>query len=309
MQDQLTTTEFTVTTQDETATHALIVIEPLEQGYGHTLGNSLRRVLLSSLPGCAFTSVRFTGVDHQFTTIEGVTEDVLQITLNLKSVRIRSLTGSGGVARINAKGPGVITAKDIEVEGGLEIVNPEQPIATLAKGATLTCELVVETGFGYAQAKDRVTAGIGEILLDALYSPVITVSYRIESTRVGRRTDYDRLLLDVTTDGTMLPSEAVKQAAVILQAQFTQIVNPKVVEPAPVVPVVSAEEAEVLRLTVEELDLPTRIANALRKGGFETVGDLRGVPREVIAKVKNLGDKSVDIIQDAVMAKGVSLGE
>jgi len=301
--------QFSVTAQDPTATRAVIVIEPLEQGYGHTLGNALRRVLLTSLSGAALTSVRFNQAEHEFTTIKGVTEDVLELTLNLKAIRVRSLTGQGGVARLDVKGPKTVTAADLELEGGLEIVNPEAHIATLAKDAVLSAEMVVETGVGYAPAKDRSEAGIGEIILDALFSPVITVSYTVEATRVGRRTDFDRLLLDITTDGSLEPLAAVKQASEILQAHFSQVINPVEIVKAPVAAPVSLEEAEVLRLTVEELDLPTRIANALRKGGFETVGDLRGVPRIVIAKVKNLGEKSVDIIQDALMAKGVSLGD
>lgn len=309
MQNHLNSPQFAVTETKQTPTSASIVIEPLEQGYGHTLGNALRRVLLTSLPGCAFTSVRFDGVDHQFTTIPGVSEDVLDITLNLKAVRVKSLTGTGGVARIDASGPGVVTAKDIVVEGGLEIVNPSQVIATLSKGASLKCELVADTGIGYLQAKDQSDSGVGEIVLDALYSPVVTVSYKVESTRVGRRTDFDKLVLEITTDGSVEPVDAVKQAAQILSAHFTQVITPTEVEPASTEPAVSTEEAEVLRLTVEELDLPTRIANALRKGGFETVGDLQGVPREVVAKVKNLGDKSVDVIQAALDQKGVSLGE
>ncbi len=301
--------QFGVTAQNTTSTRAVIVIEPLEQGYGHTLGNALRRVLLSSLSGAAITSVRFQQAEHEFTTIKGVSEDVLELTLNLKQVRIKSLTGQGGVARLDVKGPKTVTAADLELEAGLEIVNPEAEIATLAKDAVLTAEMVVETGVGYFPAKDRGQVGISEIALDALYSPVITVSYTVESTRVGRRTDFDRLLLDITTDGSLEPMEAVRQAAGILQAHFNQVITPIQKVEKPVEEPVSLEEAEMLRLTVEELDLPTRIANALRKGGFETVGDLRGVPKQVIAKVKNLGEKSVDIIQDALMTKGVSLGD
>ncbi len=301
--------QFGVTAQNTTSTRAVIIIEPLEQGYGHTLGNALRRVLLSSLSGAAITSVRFQQAEHEFTTIKGVSEDVLELTLNLKQVRIKSLTGQGGVARLDVKGPKTVTAADLELEAGLEIVNPEAEIATLAKDAVLTAEMVVETGVGYFPAKDRGQVGISEIALDALYSPVITVSYTVESTRVGRRTDFDRLLLDITTDGSLEPMEAVRQAAGILQAHFNQVITPIQKVEKPVEEPVSLEEAEMLRLTVEELDLPTRIANALRKGGFETVGDLRGVPKQVIAKVKNLGEKSVDIIQDALMTKGVSLGD
>lgn len=288
---------------------ATIIVEPLEQGYGHTLGNSLRRVLLSSLPGAAITSVRISGADHQFSAVEGVTEDVLELSLNLKQVRIKADNEGTGVLRISAKGPKTVTAADIEAEAGFSVVNPDQHIATLGKGATLEMEMTVATGYGYEIADEKKTTGIGEIVLDALYSPVEQVSYKVESTRVGRRTDYDRLSVSVTTDGTIAPMEAVKQAAQILAQQFSQIVNPVEVEEKEPETTLSPEEAEVLRLTVEELDLPTRIANALRKGGFKTVGDLVGTPRMTIAKVKNLGEKSVGVVEEALNKKGVSLGE
>lgn len=286
---------------------AAISIEPLEQGYGHTLGNSLRRVLLTSLTGAAISSVRFTGADHQFTTLPGVTEDILEITLNLKLVRIKADREGTGVIRLSVKGPKTVTATDLEPEAGFSVVNPDQVIATIAKDAKLELELEVQTGRGYIMA-DEKAATLGAINLDALYSPVITVSYSVEQTRVGRRTDYDKLIMTITTDGTITPHDAMVQAADILVKQFTQIVEPVVVEAAAPVSTLSPEQAEVMRLTVEELDLPTRIANALRKGGYKTVGDLIGAPKAVIAKVKNLGEKSVDIVDAALQKKGVQLG-
>lgn len=302
-----TQSAFSISEKPVAANRSQVVIDPLERGYGHTLGNALRRVLLSSLPGTAFTSVRFADVDHQFSSIPGVTEDVLEISLNLKSIRTKSLTESGGICRLSVAGPKKVTAGDLQCEGGLEIVNPDQHIATLNASAKLEFELVAERDYGYTLAKDRQTTTIGEIMLDALFSPVITVSYYVEQTRVGRRTDFDKLLLDVTTDGSLSPLEAVERAAQILVTQFSQIVNP-VVQPVeqPAVQL-SPEEAEVLKLTVEELDLPTRIANALRKGGFETVADLQRASKDTIAKVKNLGEKSVDVVQEALEKKGISL--
>jgi len=291
------------------AGHSILTIEPLEQGYAHTLGNALRRVLLTSLPGSALTKVHITGADHQFTTIKGVTEDVLEMTLNLKQVRLRSTVEGSGILRLSVKGPKMVTAADIEAESGFEVVNPEQHIATVAKGHTLELELTAESGMGYEVADEKSVAAIGEIALDALFSPVIKVSYKVESTRVGRRTDYDQLLLEVMTDGSIEPADAVRKAAEILTKQFTQIVSPVTVADQVVDPSMSPEEAEVLRLTVEELDLPTRIANALRKGGFKTVGDLSGAARLTIAKVKNLGEKSVGVVDAALNKKGVSLGE
>ncbi|PIR61700.1 MAG: DNA-directed RNA polymerase subunit alpha [Candidatus Pacebacteria bacterium CG_4_10_14_0_8_um_filter_43_12] len=300
---------FNIKEEAKGVAEAAILIEPLEQGFGHTLGNALRRVLLSSLPGCAITSVRVTGADHQFSSITGMTEDVLDLTLNIKQVRIKSQQEGTGVLRISQKGPKTVTAADIEAEAGFEVINPDQHIATLAKGAKLELEMTAATGLGYELADDKKISGIGEIMLDALYSPVIRVSYQVDSTRVGRRTDFDRLSLVVVTDGSMTPLAAVKQAAQILVSQFNQIVNPVVMEEKEPVLSLSPEEAEVLRLTVEELDLPTRIANALRKGGFKTVGDLVGTPRTTIAKVKNLGEKSVSVVEEALNKKGVKLGE
>lgn len=288
----------------------VIAIEPLDQGYGHTLGNALRRVLLSSLPGAAITKVRIDGSDHQYSTIDGVTEDVLEILLNLKLVRVRA-TGAEttGILKLDASKAGEVTAASIVCSAGFEVVNPDLHIATLAKGKKLSMEMTVATGVGYVLADESQSAGIGEVVIDALYSPIVRVSYTVEATRVGRRTDYDRLVMSIDTDGTISPLDAVQYAARVLARQFTQVFNPAVIEEEQPSDDLSPEEAEVLRLTVEELDLPTRIANALRKGGFATVGSLSGAPKDVVAKVKNLGEKSVVVINKALAKKGVSLGE
>ncbi len=303
------TLNFVVKDQTVEENHSLITIEPLEKGYGHTLGNSLRRVLLTSLSGVAFTKVRISGVDHQFSTIKGVSEDMLDTILNLKLIRLQA-TGSGPwVARLNVKGAKNVQAGDLECESGLEVINATQHIATVAKDGKLELELTAELGSGYVQAVDGKTNTIGEILLDSLFSPVITVSYQVESTRVGRRTDFDKLVLDVLTDGSLTPLQAVQNSAKILASQFMQIVEPTVVKEPEQLEQLSPEEQEVLRLTVEELDLPTRIANALRKGGFKTVADLKGAPKGLVVKVKNLGEKSIDIVEQALAQKGVKLGE
>ncbi|HCR80898.1 MAG: DNA-directed RNA polymerase subunit alpha [Candidatus Pacebacteria bacterium GW2011_GWB1_47_8] len=300
---------FTVTEAEATPSQARLVIEPLEQGYGHTLGNGLRRVLLTSLPGAAITSVTIDGVDHQFTTLEGLSEDIVELILNLKQVRVKADHDGSGILRLTAQGPAEVTAADIEAEAGFEVVNPDQPIATLTKGKKLEIEMTVETGTGYKMATEMESAVIGQIPVDALFSPVEKVSYKVEATRVGRRTDFDRIVMDIQTDGTVTPIEAVQQAARILAKQFTQVFDPVVVETKETEAQLSPEEAETLRLTVEELDLPTRIANALRKGGYKTVGDLVGVSKETVSKVKNLGGKSVDLINEALQKKGVSLEE
>lgn len=287
---------------------ATIVIEPLEQGYGHTIGNALRRVMLNSLPGHAIVKVRINGVDHQFSSLEGMKEDIVEMILNLKEVRIKSDATLPGTLRVDVKGAKEVTAADIDCDAGFEIINRDQHICTLAEGKTLRVEMTVEPGVGYAMATDRKDILIGEIPVDALFSPVVKVSYTVDATRVGRRTDYDRISLQVQTNGTIEPMVAVEQAAQILARQFSQLFNPMSKPQSSEVSHISPEEAEVLRLTVEELDLPTRIANALRKGGFKTVGDLAGAPRDVIAKVKNLGGKSVELIEEALQKKGVTLG-
>jgi DNA-directed RNA polymerase subunit alpha len=298
---------FTITEAEATASQAKLIIEPLEQGYGHTLGNALRRVLLSSLPGAAITSVSIDGVDHQFATLEGLSEDVVELILNLKQVRVKADHDGSGVLRLSVSGPAEVTAADIKPEAGFSIVNTDQPIATLAKGKKLSVEMTVETDTGYRMASEAEAEVIGQIAVDALFSPVEKVSYKVEATRVGRRTDYDKIVMDVQTDGTVTPLEAVKQAAQILAKQFTQVFDPVVQEAKQEGVQLSPEEAETLRLTVEELDLPTRIANALRKGGYKTVGDLVSTSRETVSKVKNLGGKSVDLINDALQKKGAAL--
>lgn len=299
---------FSMVESNREGNSATVVIEPLEQGYGHTIGNALRRVMLSSLPGHAIVKVRINGVDHQFSSLEGMKEDIVEMILNLKEVRVKSDSSTPGTLRIDLKGAREVTAADIDCDGGFEVVNKDQYICTLAEGKTLRVEMTVEPGVGYAMANDRKDVLIGEIPVDALFSPVVKASYSVDSTRVGRRTDYDRIVLDVQTNGTIEPMEAVEQSARILARQFSQLFNPTSEPQVREESHLSPEEAEVLRLTVEELDLPTRIANALRKGGFKTVGDLSGAPRDVIAKVKNLGGKSVELIEEALQKKGVTLG-
>ena len=298
---------FLMTEAENSGSRSTIVIEPLESGYGHTLGNALRRVLLTSLPGTAITKVTIDGVSHQFSSFEGLKEDVVELLLNLKQVRIQSESNEAGILRLNVKGQKEVTAADIECEAGFEVINKNLYIATLAKGKALDVEMIVEAGVGYKLASEMETDIVGQITVDALFSPVIKVSYSVEATRVGRRTDFDKIVFDIQTDGTISPMDAIKQAAEILIKQFGQIVNPVIPEPEEKAPSLTPEELETMRLTVEELDLPTRIANALRKGGFETVKDLIGSNKDTISKVKNLGGKSIDLIDEALQKKGVSL--
>ena len=298
---------FSVTGVEVDARRSTVVIEALESGYGHTLGNALRRVLLTSLPGTAITKLIIAGVTHQFTSFEGMTEDVVELILNLKQLRVKAEGNEPGTLRLNVKGAKEVTAADIECEAGFEVVNKDLYLATLAKGKNLDIEMVVESGIGYKLASETETEAVGQIAVDALFSPVIKVSYKVEATRVGRRTDFDKIVFDIETDGTISPLEAVKQAAEILIKQFGQIVNPVLVEVKEEMISMSPEEVETMKLTVEELDLPTRIANALRKGGFETVADLTRSPKDEISRVKNLGGKSIDLIEEALGKKGVIL--
>lgn len=297
---------FQIKKEKETNNFGHFIIEPLKSGYGHTLGNSLRRVLLSDLPGAAITLVKIAGVKHKFSTLEGLKEDIVELTLNLKQIRI-SYDGKKPVKLILDKlGPGEITAADIETPAKVEIVNKDLVIGNLAsKKNRLKIEMVAESGYGYLPADERKAEKLGEIPIDAAFSPIRQVNYRIEATRVGRRTDLDRLVLEITTDGTIKPSVALKKAAQTLVEYFHQLVEPKKESKK------KEEKPEILdanlKLTVEELDLPTRIANALRKGGYEIVGDLVKANETDLAKVKNLGEKSIKIIRAALAQKGVEI--
>lgn len=297
---------FAVKAKKETADYGKFIIEPLEQGYGHTLGNALRRVLLTSLPGAAVTQVKIAGVRHQFSTLEGLKEDMIELILNIKQIRFKYKGEKPAKIKLDAQGPGEVKAGDIKTPAEVKIVNPEHVLGILAdEKSKLKVEMVVEKGFGYLPAEERKSETLGVILVDASFSPIKRVNYKVEAMRVGRRTDLDRLILELTTDKTISPSEALKEAAGILVACFGQIVEPKEV------PIEEEKEeelpSEVLRLTVEELNLPTRIANALRKGGYETVKDLTTASALDVAKVKNLGEKSIKVIKAALAEKEVGL--
>ena len=266
-------------------------IEPLPQGYGHTLGNALRRVLYSSIPGAAITSVKFGGVRHQFTTIVGVREDVVQLILNLKQVRLSYVGAEPAQITLEAKGPSEVKAKDFKLPATVTLANPDLVLAHLAdKNTKLDITAVVEAGLGYSPAEERQTSTVG----------VIPVS--VEATRVGRVTNFDRLILEVTTDGTIAPESALKTASQTLVDFFSAVVTPQSA------PSVSSQSVQSTvpgsTVSVEELDLPTRIANALQKAGFETISSLISTPKSELSKVKNLGAKSVKIIELALRDRG-----
>lgn len=299
---------FKIKTAEERENFASISIEPLEGGFGHTLGNSLRRVLLASLPGAAITSVKIDGVAHQFSTIEGVIEDVIEIILNIKKIRLSVHSDKGVKLSLKASGKKEVKAKDLEIEGDAEIANPDQHIATLTDvKSKLNLEMEAAQGKGYSVAEERKVNEIGVIPIDALFSPVVSVNYSVEPTRVGRRTDFDKLILDITTTGTLTPLEAVNSAAKILSETFRKIYEPDLEEEiAETEPKISEET---LRLTIEELDLPVRITNALKAIEINTIEDLINIPKQQLLKAKNLGTKSISLISDKLVERGLTLRE
>lgn len=298
---------FKTTALAETKDFGRFELAPLEPGYGLTLGNALRRVLLSSLPGAAITSATIEGATHQFTTLAGVKEDVVELLLNLKQVRLKYSGTEPVEAKLIAAGPGKVKAGDIDVPAKVSVVNKDLLLANLAdKKTKLNARLTIQPGYGYLAAQNRTPKHLGEIILDAAFSPVVRVNFQVASVHLGRRADLDKLVLEIYTNGVIKPSEALNRAAEILIRSFDQIINP-VAAPEPKAEPILLEDNELLKLSVEELDLPTRIANALRKGGYATVADLAGASHADISKVKNLGGKSVEIIIKKLQSKGVEV--
>lgn len=300
--------QFTIQTFNETKTSARFVFEPLPQGYGHSLGTSLRRVLYSSISGAALTSIQIANVSHQFSTLPGIMEDMVHLVLNLKQIKVKSNNEKPVKITLSAKGEGEVTASQFECPAGVEIINKDFVIAHLTeKSAKLEVEATVEMGYGYSPAEDRKSSTVGVIPVDATFSPVVRVNVAVEATRVGRMTNFDKLILDITTDGTIAPSKALTDASQVLVEYFMAIVKPQV--PGTTSSTTSSKTPNVSggALSIEELDLPTRIANALQKAGFETVSDLFATSRDELAKVKNVGSKSVKLIESSLAQRGLSL--
>lgn len=293
----------------EDGTYGKFVMEPLERGYGTTIGNSLRRVLLSSLPGYAITSVKIDGVLHEFSTIEGVKEDVTEIVLNLKGV-ILKIHGDGPKnIYVDAKGKCEVTAGDIKTDSDVEILNPEHHIATLSDGASLIMELTADKGRGYVSAernKQMMQPVIGVIAIDSIYTPVLKVNYTVENTRVGQITDFDKLSIETWTDGTITAKEAVSLGAKILNEHLNLFIELSEEAGNTEVMVVKSDDGKgkTLEMTIEELDLSVRSFNCLKRAGINTVEDLINKTEEDMMKVRNLGRKSLD----EVVAKLESLG-
>ena len=293
------------------ATYGKYVVEPLERGYGTTLGNALRRIMLSSLPGTAPTTIKIAGVQHEFSTIPGVKEDVTEIVLNVKGLLTKLHCDTVKTVYIEAVGPCEVTAGDIKLDGEVEILNPEMHIATLDSGATLNMEITLSHGRGYVPADRNKPAQtvIGVIPVDSIYTPVYKVNYTVAPTRVGASSDFDKLTLEVWTDGTISARDAVSLGAKILCDHFTLFTDlsenvgnkPTVVEKA------EAQRDKVLEMTIEELDLSVRSFNCLKRANINTVEDLISKTEEEMMKVRNLGRKSEEEIVNKLAMMGLSL--
>jgi DNA-directed RNA polymerase subunit alpha len=289
--------------------YARFVVEPLEPGFGHTLGVALRRVLLTNIEGAAVTSVKIDGVRHLFSTLPGLKEDIIELVLNIKTLRVKLAEGQEE-ARISlsATGPGEITAESIEVSEGVEIVDKKHYLGSLAdKKSKLSCEMTVERGTGYSLAEERKISTVGVIPIDAIFSPILRVNYKVEPTRVGRQTNFDKLILEIWTDGTIDPKLALDQASNILVSYFRQVYEPNETSDIEKPLVSSSLSDEALKMTIDELDLPTRIYNSLRNAGIETVGDMLGTPKKELMGFRNLGAKSLSIIEDSLKQRGITL--
>ncbi|MCT3208183.1 DNA-directed RNA polymerase subunit alpha [Limosilactobacillus reuteri] len=297
---------------EETDNYGKFVVEPLERGYGTTLGNSLRRVLIASLPGAAITSMQIDGVLHEFSTVEGVTEDVTQIILNLKKVSLKLDSENQKNLELDVKGPAEVTASDIQGDNEVTILNPDLHIATVADGAELHIKLTADKGRGYLSANDNKARmddlAIGVLPIDSIYTPIERVNYTVENARVGQRNDYDKLTLDVWTDGSLTPTEAVSLGAKILTEHLAMFVDlTETAQNAQVM--VEKEEThkeKMLEMTIEELDLSVRSYNCLKRAGINTVKELTDRTVSDMMKVRNLGQKSLEEIKLKLNDLGVS---
>lgn len=287
---------------EETGAHsASFVIEPLQAGYGNTLGNSLRRVLLSSVKGAAIVAFRIEGASHEFTTVAGIKEDVVDIMLNLKNVRVKAFSDEQVELRIEKKGAGTITAADIKTTADVEVINPEQVIATIDDPKkSVVIDLVVDSGRGYQTIEessvDRLHSDM--IALDAIFSPVLRVRYKVDSTRVGQETNLDKLQVNVETDGSISPREAFEEAAAILVNQYTALAGSTTVEAAPALGQEVVDEGNELNTPIEELNLSARTANALINNEIRTVRDLVTLSEQDLRELKGFGSKALDEVKD-----------
>ncbi len=297
---------------EKSPTRALVTLEPLERGFGHTLGNALRRILLSSMPGCAVTEVEIDGVLHEYSAIEGVQEDVIEILLNLKGVALVMNGKDEAELTLTASGAGVVTAGDIQTDHDIEIRNPEHVICTVTADQPMMIRVVAQRGRGYSPAEARMdsdeeTRSIGRLQLDASFSPVRRVSYVVDSARVEQRTDLDKLVIDLETNGTIDPEEAIRRAATILQQQLAVFVDLE--GQAQAAATEAADEVDpILLRPVDDLELTVRSANCLKAENIYYIGDLVQRTEVELLKTPNLGKKSLTEIKDVLASRGLSLG-
>ena len=294
---------------DNDSNYAKFVCEPLERGYGVTIGNSLRRILLSSLPGSAITSVKIDGVMHEFSTIPNVVEDVPEIILNLKSVRLKLDKNEEKVLRVNFKGEGEVTAKDIVTDGTVEVLNPDLHIATVSEGGSLVMELTADMGRGYntAEKNKKPDQPLGVLPIDSIYTPVKKVNYSVENTRVGQRVDYDKLTIEVWTDGSLKPYEALSLAAKVMTGHLELFIDLSEATKNTQVMIEKEEskKEKVLEMSIEDLELSVRSFNCLKRAGISTVEDLTNKSEADMMKVRNLGKKSLDEVTNKLHSLGL----
>lgn len=286
------------------------VIEPLDPGYGHTMGNALRRVLYTSIKGAAVTSVRITGVKHKFSTLPGLKENIVDLLLNVKELNLKLADSKdSATVKLSVKGAKKVTADDLELSDGVEIVDRDQYICSLSgEKAKLEMELTIEKGYGFSLAEERHGSALGVMTMDAVFTPVRRVTYTVTATRVGRRTDLDKLTLKIWTNGTVAPKDALMHASKLLTSYFQQVYEPKeVVAPSESAVATSSIPQNLLNMTIDELDLPTRIYNSLRNGGIETIEQLLATPRKELVSMRNMGGKSISVIEEKLGEKGISL--
>ena len=300
------TNKFQIKTVKSEKGYGRYQLSPLIGGLGNTIGNSLRRVLFITVPGAAITRIRVTGATHLFTTLPGVKEDLVEISLNLKKVKFNYQKDEPIVLKIDKSGAGPVTAADIIDNDLCQVANPDQFLATLSdKTSSLKMELTVERGLGYTMAKEQKTTVSGEIILDATFTPIIKVGYQVEPTRLGKKSNYDLLTLDVWTDGSVDPLKAVKLAAKKLVDSFVQIYDPKEFEEE-VVTIESSPFSTAKDMSVEEIELPLRVTNALKKAGYASIDNLVKDGRSQVSKAKNVGEKSLKIIDSWLKSKKLS---
>lgn len=300
-----------ITKIDENKDYGMFVVEPLERGYGTTLGNSLRRVLLASLPGAAVTSINIEGVLHEFDTVPGVREDVMQIILNVKGIAVKSYVQDEKMIELDVEGPAEITAGDILTDSDIEIVNPDHYLFTIGEGASLKARMTVNTGRGYVPADDnkKDDAPVGTLAVDAIYTPVKKVNYQVEPARVGSNDGFDKLTLEIMTNGTIIPEDALGLSARILTEHLDLFTNlTEVAKTADVMKEAdTSSDDRVLERTIEELDLSVRSYNCLKRAGINTVFDLTEKSEPEMMKVRNLGRKSLEEVKVKLADLGLGL--